>query len=201
MTPVVLMLMVMTMVLAPAFGPVFAPAFAPARAYADGDDGHVSLFKGELASLFSSHAKSGRPEDADVNTSKIWKLWTNDARNIELMRRGMTYMEIGNLSIAEEVFTRILEREPTFMEAWNKRATVRYMMSDLKGSEDDIKEVLKREPRHFGALSGLGMIKLQNGQLDDALDIYTDILVIHPFSPDAVRLIPELQNKLRGDPA
>jgi tetratricopeptide (TPR) repeat protein len=87
------------------------------------------------------------------------------------------------------------------MEAWNKRATVRYMRSNLAGSEEDIAEVLAREPRHFGALSGLAMIRLQRGQIMEALQIYRHILTINPFSPDALRLIPEIELQLRGDPA
>jgi tetratricopeptide (TPR) repeat protein len=163
--------------------------------------GHVD---GELTELFHSLADAPTAEETGPIISKIWQLWTHDTEdqtNLELMGRGVAFMQGGNLKIAEDVFTRIVERDPTYMEAWNKRATVRYVMGDLDGSEADIYEVLSREPRHFGALSGLGIIKFQSGHYADALAIYQDILLINRFSPDAVRRIPELQKLLRGDPA
>ena len=117
-----------------------------------------------------------------------------------MMRRGISFMDSGNFSIAEEVFTRIIKRDPSYTEAWNKRATVRYIMNDIRGSESDIYETLMREPRHFGAMAGLGMIRVQQGLLSDALTIYQDILKINPQSPDAVKMVPELETILRGDP-
>ena len=163
----------------------------------------ASLYEGELSSLFISLADAEDETDAQIIITKIWQLWssdTTDAKNLELMRRGIAFMETNNYSIAEKVFSRIIERDPTYMEAWNKRATVRYILSDLQGSADDIAEVLKREPRHFGALAGLGMIKIQAGEYADALSIYKDIQIIHPLNPDANRLVPELTLMLMGDP-
>ena len=64
-----------------------------------------------------------------------------------------------------------------------------------------IAEVLKREPRHFGALSGLAMIKIKRGDLRTALTLYENILLIHPHNRDALKLIPELRKTLQGDPA
>lgn len=179
--------------------------FTPTIALSDeAISGNRSSNQGELSSLFSSLADVKSRDDAEDIISKIWTLWsddTTDDQDRELMYRGMHFMQTGNLSLAETIFSRILERDPDYMEAWNKRATVRYMQSNLDGSEADIMEVLNREPRHFGALAGLGMIKLQRGDYQDALMIYEDILIINPHSPDALRLIPELQILLRGDPA
>jgi tetratricopeptide (TPR) repeat protein len=158
----------------------------------------------ELAHLFDALIVAETPEEASRITAKIWFLWsydTEDNTSLGLMKRGMTFMESGNLSIAEDIFTRILQREPDYMEAWNKRATVRYMLNNLDGSESDIREVLSREPRHFGALSGLGMINLKRGEFLNALEIYQNILLIHPFSPDANRLIGQLHRLLGGHAA
>ena len=172
-------------------------------AVANATEKSASLYEGELSSLFTSLADAKDETDSQIIITKIWQLWssdTADSKNLELMRRGIAFMETKNYSIAEKVFSRIIERDPTYMEAWNKRATVRYILSDLQGSEDDIAEVLKREPRHFGALAGLGMIKIQAGEYADALAIYKDIQIIHPMNPDANRLVPELTLMLRGDP-
>jgi len=118
-----------------------------------------------------------------------------------LMRRGIGYMESSQLREAEAIFSQIINRDNEFSEAWNKRATVRFMLNDMNGSVQDIAQTLKREPRHFGALSGLGMIHTLDGNFKSAIAIYEQILTIHPLNPEAARVIPELKLKLRGDPA
>ena len=110
-------------------------------------------------------------------------------------------MESGQLREAEAIFSQIINRDDEFSEAWNKRATVRFMLNDMSGSVQDIAQTLKREPRHFGALSGLGMIHTLDGNFKSAIAIYEQILTIHPLNPEAARVIPELKLKLRGDPA
>ena len=163
-----------------------------------------SQYKTELNNLFGALADAQSVDDANTIITNIWQIWrtdTEDSVNIQMMRRGIGFMEQGDYINAEAIFTRIINRDNDFMEAWNKRATIRYMMGNLNGSEQDIAEVLKREPRHFGALSGLGMINIQRGDLKSALKIYQNILTIHPLNTDANQLIPELKLKLRGDPA
>ena len=163
-----------------------------------------SHYQAELDQLFSTLSESETLEEANAIITNIWQIWrtdTEDSVNIQMMRRGIGFMEQGDYINAEAMFTRIINRDNGFMEAWNKRATIRFMRGDLQGSVDDINEVLKREPRHFGALSGLGMINIQRGDLQSALQNYQDILAINPLSPDANSLILELKLKLRGDPA
>ena len=72
--------------------------------------------------------------------------------------------------------------DPSFVEGWNKRATIRYMQGDFEGSLDDIREVLTRQPRHFGALSGKGMILFQKENYADALKVYSDLLKLDPHN-------------------
>ena len=163
-----------------------------------------SRYQAELDQLFSTLSAAETLEESEKIITNIWQIWrtdTADSVNIQMMRRGIGFMEQGDYINAEAMFTRIINRDHGFAEAWNKRATIRYLMGNLDGSEDDINEVLKREPRHFGALSGLGMIYLQRGQLQSALETYQDILTIHPMNPDANQLIPEIKLKLRGEPA
>ena len=171
---------------------------------ADNHNGNESRYKAELDQLFNTLSKSETLEEANATITNIWQIWrtdTEDSVNIQMMRRGIGFMEQGDYINAEAMFTRIINRDNGFMEAWNKRATIRFMRGDLQGSVDDINEVLKREPRHFGALSGLGMINIQRGDLQSALQNYQDILAINPLSPDANSLILEIKLKLRGDPA
>ena len=157
----------------------------------------------QLGLLFDHLSTVKTKDEAQTITLQIWQIWitnNDDKTNLSMMRRGISFMDSGNLSIAEEVFSRIIMRDPSFTEAWNKRATVRYLMNDIRGSEQDIYETLTREPRHFGALAGLGLIKIQQGFLKDALVIYQDILKINPQSPDANKMVPELKSILKGDP-
>ena len=173
-------------------------------AVADNHKSNESRYQAELDQLFSTLSESETLEEANATVTNIWQIWrtdTEDSVNIQMMRRGIGFMEQGDYINAEAMFTRIINRDSGFMEAWNKRATIRFLRGDLEGSVDDINEVLKREPRHFGALSGLGMINIQRGDLQSALQNYQDILAINPLSPDANSLILEIKLKLRGDPA
>jgi tetratricopeptide (TPR) repeat protein len=157
-----------------------------------------------LTELFNGLSHANSYNEAQHLSNQIWKIWLNnndDESNLELMERGITYMNAGNWTIAEEVFSQIIKRDPSFTEAWNKRATVRYTLGDLMGSEHDIHEVLAREPRHFGALFGLGLIKRKQDSLEDALLIFKDILEINPFSIQAATHITQLEKKIRGEPA
>jgi len=158
----------------------------------------------QLDTLFRDLASAENESSARKVIWQIWEVWISGSENDisrVMMDHGVTLMQAGNYKGAERIFTQLIRREPDYMEAWNKRATVRYMLRNLTGSEEDIAEVLAREPRHFGALSGLAMIHLQRGEIDEALRVYRQVLSINPFSADALRLIPEIELELRGKPA
>ena len=86
-----------------------------------------------------------------------------------LMSQALSAMDDGNLVKAERELTKLIKKNPDFVEAWNKRATVRFFNGDFSGSETDVFEVLSREPRHFGAISGLAMINVHMGALREAV--------------------------------
>ena len=133
--------------------------------------------------------------------SKIWSLWVVHDSNPDatgMMRLGMQMMQANQLTEAGRVFSRLIDIEPDFAEAWNKRATIRYMLGNHDGSKADIVEVLEREPRHFGALSGLAMIHMQNGNLKGALNAYEAALQVNPFMINAQHMIDALKRKLQG---
>ena len=131
--------------------------------------------------------------------AQIWTRWTGaatDDKQQRLMQVGVSEMQGGRYTQAEQTFDALIALNPDFMEAWNKRATVRYVLGDLNGSQDDINEVLAREPRHFGALSGLGLINMQRGDLSNAIRAYEKVLQIDPFSQDARMLLPKLRKQM-----
>ena len=154
-----------------------------------------------LQQLFKDLGEAKDTASAHDIALKIWHRWmstSGDATTDEMMERGVYFMQTGNLALAEDVFSNVISSHPDYAEAWNKRATVRFMRSNWSGSEADIAEVLSLEPKHFGAMSGLAMIRLHKGDYSTALNIYEKVLEIHPFSPDAVTYIPKLQEMLRG---
>ena len=138
-------------------------------------------------------------DEAGPIVDKLWREWTSAHKNSDeeaLMSEGLVAMSEGNLDRAENIFTKLIEVNPSFTEAWNKRATLRFMLWDFEGSLKDVEKVLTLEPRHFGALSGLGMIHLRLGDPERALKAYEDLVNIFPSNVDAVQKIITLKNYL-----
>ena len=138
-------------------------------------------------------------DEASPIVDKLWREWTSAHKNSDeeaLMSEGLVAMSEGNLDRAENIFTKLIEVNPSFTEAWNKRATLRFMLWDFEGSLKDVEKVLTLEPRHFGALSGLGMIHLRLGDPERALKAYEDLVNIFPSNADAVQKIITLKNYL-----
>ena len=151
------------------------------------------------AQLLDKLSQSPSPAISASLIAKIWTRWTGEATDDaqrRLMQKGVQQMNTARFIQAEETFGALIGLNPDFMEAWNKRATVRYVLDDFNGSQDDINEVLSREPRHFGALSGLGLINMQRGDLKNAIRAYEKVLQVNPFSQDALGLLPELRKQL-----
>jgi tetratricopeptide (TPR) repeat protein len=124
-------------------------------------------------------------EDEEVrglSESAVWQVWSRsgDARADALLRSGIGHMEQGQMGAAVEDFTRAIEMRPEFAEGWNKRATAYFLMGDLEQSLRDCDEVMRRNPNHFGALSGYGLIHVQRGDLERALEYFERALEINP---------------------
>jgi tetratricopeptide (TPR) repeat protein len=167
-------------------------AYTPANA--DQNDPKLDkLFAALQTSLSNANAASLERE--------IWAIWTrypdNQAINYQ-MDRAIKMIDAGQLDDAEAMFSAIISRKPAFAEAWNKRATVRFFRGDDAGSANDILQVIKLEPRHFGALSGLGMIKVRGGDLQGALQAYRAAQRINPFLPNIEVIIDKLGQRLNG---
>ena len=104
---------------------------------------------------------------------KIWKLWTTHPSEdslTNLLAKGSEYMAQNQLTSAHNVFSKAIELDPNWAEAWNKRATVLYLMGNLELSQSDIDMVLKLEKRHFGALSGQGLVQTAMKNYQKAID-------------------------------
>lgn len=115
----------------------------------------------------------------------IWRIWIEhrDQAVTQLMRKGVAAMNRGDHRGALEDFDQIVKIAPGFAEGWNKRATVHYLLGNHEDSLADIAETLKREPRHFGALSGRGLVYAALDEPELALESFEEALVVHPKMP------------------
>ena len=153
-----------------------------------------------LPSLFDQLKSAPNEAAADRIEQQIWRLWiaSGNEEIDRLMTVGLEAMAGQDIDLALAVFDEMVKRAPGFAEAWNKRATVHYMLGNMERSVADIEKTLELEPRHFGALSGLGMVCLALGRDAAALEAFEAALDIHPYLPGADSTIRELRDKVRG---
>jgi tetratricopeptide (TPR) repeat protein len=127
-------------------------------------------------------ARAARAEAA------LWAMWCRSGR-LELdaqLTEATAAMERREFDAAERVLTRLVEAAPDWAEAWNKRATVRYLATDYAGSIADCEETLARKPHHFGALAGQGLCHMALGQYQPAATMFRRAVEVHPHL-DSVR--------------
>ena len=142
------------------------------------------------------------PDDtiAKAIEERIWAQWVisrSDTANL-LMTRVKTAIEAKDTDLAIKLLDSIVKIKPDYIEAWNRRATLHYMKKDYGRSIADIREVLKREPRHFGALSGLGLILQDIGDDKQALEVYRRALAVYPRLQRIPDMVKTLQEKVEG---
>ena len=137
-----------------------------------------------LNNLFKKLNKTENQQEISDIIKDIWDIWyeVDDPKVIEYFEKGIQAMRIRNYPLAVRFFNNLIEEDPNFAEAWNKRATVYFMMGDFDKSMQDIIKTLELEPRHFGALDGMGLIFIHQGQYQQAIDVYDKMLEIFPFS-------------------
>ena len=154
----------------------------------------------ELNQLFFELKRNDNLKNADVLEKKIWAIWNKHPKNIKLTEKlelGTELMYSGNYNYALTIFNNILNTDPDWSEAWNKRATLLFFMKKFEKSLTDIDKVLLIEKRHFGALSGQAQIYIQLQEYELAIDSLKKAREIHP----AIRgknLIIELQELIRN---
>ncbi len=142
------------------------------------------------------------PDDTTAKAieERIWALWVvsrSDTTNL-LMIRVRQAVEQQDSDLAIKLLDAIIKIKPDYIEAWNRRATLYYTKKDYGHSLADIREVLKREPRHFGALAGLGLIMQDIGDDKQALEIYRRALAVYPRLQRIPDVVKTLQEKVEG---
>ena len=149
-----------------------------------------------LNQLFEQLKKSNNASLAFEIEMKIWNIWSTHPTHDNLtqsLAKGSGLMSEGELEAAYKIFSTIIESAPDWAEGWNKRATVLYLMSRYKDSLKDIEEVLKRESRHFGALSGRGLVQTELKNYEKAIKSYQAVQKIYPSIKAAEVMIPHLK--------
>jgi len=135
-----------------------------------------------LDDLFGQLTQTSDVSVANQLTSEIWTIWieTDSPDSQKIMQQGIDAMGQRDLKKALEIYDDLIVKEPDFAEAWNKRATVHYMLGNISQSAEDVKKTLELEPRHFGALSGLGLLYMATGKPKAALTAFEEALVVNP---------------------
>jgi tetratricopeptide (TPR) repeat protein len=127
----------------------------------------------------------------------MWLASGSDTATL-LMVRVKAATDAQDLDLAIRLLDAVIAIKPEYVEAWNRRATIYYMKKDFVGAMADIREVLAREPRHFGALSGLGMILHEFGEDKQALEVFRRALAVHPHLQKIPELVKSLSEKIEG---
>ena len=133
----------------------------------------------------------------------VWRVWSRsgDRETDQLLAAGVEEMELGFYNEAIHTFSNVIRRAPDFAEGWNKRATALFLAGDLRRSLADCDEVMKRNPQHFGALSGYGQIYFRLEQYDRAIEYFRRALEVNPNLTGvetAIRGIEKLRRERRG---
>jgi len=156
----------------------------------------------KLNQLFEQLKKSDNVSIALEIEMKIWNIWSTHPTQEKLtqsLAKGSDLMSKGDLETAYKIFSTIINSTPDWAEGWNKRATVLYLMGRYQDSLNDIDEVLKRESRHFGALSGQGLVQIKLGNYEQAIKSYQAVQKIYPSIKTAKVMIPQLRKLIKDE--
>ena len=150
--------------------------------------------------LFGALKAAPDADTAKQVEARIWAIWVasgSDTANL-LMSRAKTAIDANDLDLALQMLDALVKLKPDYVEAWNRRATIHYMRKEFGQSMEDIQQVLSREPRHFGALSGLGMILQEFGEDKQALEVFRRALEIYPNLQRIPDMVKSLSEKVEG---
>jgi tetratricopeptide (TPR) repeat protein len=151
-----------------------------------------------LRELFARLARAATALEASGVEREIWSVWLeiDDGAAAPWVQRGLAAMQARDLSTALQSFDRVVELAPDYAEGWNKRATLHWLRGAWEESVADIDRTLALEPRHFGALSGLAMIREAQGRPFEALEALEKLIHIHPHLPHLRDRIEQLSARL-----
>ena len=155
----------------------------------------------QLSKLFNE-LKINNTAFTHVVEQKIWEIWSTHPNNQKLTERlaeGSELVKNKQLSKAINIFTEVIDLDPKWAEAWNKRATVLYMMRDYENSQKDIDKVLELEKRHFGALAGQGLVNIQLKNYEKAIMSYKKAQEIYPSMQSPDIMIKQIENLIKQE--
>jgi len=188
--------------------PALAPGFAPARAepgsWADAPDKLPRAARGDriknLDFLFEALKAAPDADSAKLVENRIWALWFasgSDTCDL-LMTRVKTANDEKDVKLALQLLDAVIALQPDYTEAWNRRATLHFANKEYGKSLADIRQVLAREPRHFGALTGLGVMMQEFGEDKLALEAFRRALAVNPYLPKVPEFVKSLTEKVEG---
>jgi tetratricopeptide (TPR) repeat protein len=150
--------------------------------------------------LFGALKVAPDEESSKHVEARIWALWSQTSSDTTalLMTRAKAAMEAKQMDVALKLLDAVVKLKPDYIEGWNRRATLYYLQNDYTRSLQDIQQVLVREPRHFAALAGLGMIMQELGDDKRALDAFRKALAINPHLEKVPELVKSLSEKVEG---
>ena len=156
----------------------------------------------ELNKLFNQLKNNSNVSMAFEVEMKIWNIWSThpSQENLtQLLANGSNLMTQHKLNKAYETFSKVISLDPNWAEGWNKRATVLYMLGRHEESQEDINEVLKLEKRHFGALSGQGLVQIELKNYERAINSYKEVQKIYPSMQSPKIMIPQLKELIKSE--
>ena len=154
----------------------------------------------QLDKLFLDLKKNDYPLSSKIE-QQIWLLWSTHPTNESLtskLNEGAILIQKRELFQSISIFTEVIKLDPSWAEAWNKRATAYYMIGEFQKSQMDIDEVLKLEKRHFGALAGQGLVNIQLKNYEKALNSYKMVEEIYPSMKSPKIMIKEIQEFIKN---
>ena len=154
-----------------------------------------------LDTLFGELKRERNEKAAERIAGRIWETWSQSgSASIDLMMGwSKTAMDNKKFDVALDFLDQVVTMEPTYAEGWNRRATVHFMMQNYAKSMSDINHTLQIEPRHFGALSGMGQIMKNTGREELALKAWERVLDIYPMMRSAQNEVATLSEELAGE--
>ena len=155
----------------------------------------------QLDKLFTELKKNISSSSPGI-VQQIWILWSThptDQKLTSMLDEGSILVQDQKLNKAIKVFTEVIKMDPSWAEAWNKRATVYYMIGEFQKSQNDIDKVLELEERHFGALAGQGLVNIQLKNYEKAILSYKKAQEIYPSMQSPEIMIKQIENLIKQD--
>tara|TARA_B100000686_G_C16528687_1_gene831172 strand:+ start:65 stop:613 length:549 start_codon:yes stop_codon:yes gene_type:complete len=154
-----------------------------------------------LEQLFNE-LKVNKSKQAYEIEQEIWAIWSSHPTDQKLTARleeGSQFVRDQKYIKAKNVFSEVIKLDQNWAEAWNKRATVLYLLGNFEASQKDIDKVLELESRHFGALAGQGLVNIQLKNYEKAIKSYEKVLKIYPSMESSGYMIQEIEKMIKKD--